>query len=173
MIKIDKRLCVGMIILGALGYYSNEEMIKDKHLQYIAKTLRKRHFDIKNGSAKDRLIRNVLEIQKHKAIWELHAHISDNAWNNACTKFNDKNYITVTSLIFAIIKKSPDVQKFYGFTDKKLKEYYDSSAYKAQHTFASMRVASTLLEMLDFEIAHYYVKLDKMTKQIEDIKNVS
>jgi len=166
MIKIDKRLCVGMMILGALGYYTNEEIVKDTHLQYISKTLRKKHFNIKNGSAKDRLKMNMQSLIKHKAIWELHAHISDDAWNKACGKFNNTNHITVTSLIYALIKKNPDVQKFYGFTDKKLKEYYDSSAYRSQHTFASMRTASTLLEMLDFEIAHYYVKLDKIKKEI-------
>ncbi len=28
MIQINKNLCVGMFILGALGYYSNEKSIK-------------------------------------------------------------------------------------------------------------------------------------------------
>ena len=63
-------------------------------------------------------------------------------------------------------RKTDSRRKATQAKDKKLKEYYDSSAYKSQHTFVSMRTASTLLEMLDFEIAHYYVKLDKIKKEI-------
>ena len=97
-----------MFILGALGYYTNEELQKDKHLQYVAMTLRKKHFALKNGSAK----------------------------------------------------------KYYAFNDKKIKAYVDALPEK-NHSFSSLRTATKMLEMLDFQIAHHYTKIQQNEKSIK------
>ena len=166
MIQINKNLCVGMFILGALGYYTNEELQKDKHLQYVAMTLRKKHFSLKNGSAKDRITINAREILKRRAIWELHAHIADDAWNEATRKFPPTNAISITMLIFALLQKRPDVKKYYAFNDKKMQAYIDVLPEK-NHSFSSLRTASKMLEMLDFQIAHYYVQLKQNEKSLK------
>ena len=155
-----------MFILGALGYYSNEELQKDKHLQYIAITLRKKHFTLKNGSAKDRITINAKEILKRKVIWELHAHIADDAWNEATRKFPPTNAISITMLIFALLQKRPNVKKYYAFNDKKIQAYVDALPEK-NHSFASLRTASKMLEMLDCQIAYYYAKVKQNEKSIK------
>lgn len=53
---INRKLCIGMFILGGLSHYDNEEIVKHPHIQYIAKTLKKKHFSLKNGSESNRLL---------------------------------------------------------------------------------------------------------------------
>jgi len=58
-------------------------------------------------------------------------------------------------LILAILRKEPDVMKYYGFNKKKIDKFQKVPNGVERHNFASSRVASTLLELLDAEIAHY------------------
>lgn len=154
-----------MQILGCLGYYTNEELMKDENLQYISKVLRKKHFDIKNGNAKVRINRDIHKMQKARAVWEIHAHIADDAWNEATKKFPASNTVSLAALIFSLLLKSPDTKKYYGFNENKLQSYL-KSVTDQQHSFSSLRTANKLLEMLDFQIAHFYTK----AKQLEKVK---
>ena len=55
---INRKLCVGLFILGAMGHYDAEEVAKYKDIQYLAKVLHKKHFPIKNGTPNQRLWQN-------------------------------------------------------------------------------------------------------------------
>jgi hypothetical protein len=170
VIEIDRRLCVGMLLVGALGYYDNKEIAQDKSLEYIASKLRKRNFTIKNGSAKDRFNRNSKALMRSKAIFDIHAHIADDAWNAACMKFGATNEISVSALIYFLIKKNPDVQKFYEFNPKELEKFYKSNINKSTHSFSSMRTASKIMEMLDIHVAYYNFNVKKLQNNTQNSK---
>jgi len=185
---IDRNLCVGMMIVGTLGHYDATEIMKWKSLQYIAATLRKKNFSIKNGSSEDRVwadadyVRKQMHSQPKKAQkiqergikavtraterynrWVTHSKIADDAWVRAANSFPATNAITTSALILALINKSPELKKFYGFNQKKLDKFRNSSEFKDLHFIASGRVASKLLEFLDEEISHY--NFNKLSKE--------
>ena len=181
-ITIERNLCVGLFILGALGHYNAEEVAKHKPIQYIAQVLHKKHFAIKNGTAEDRLWKNrsfvmdkvrsspknrekfiakgeraVLNSFNRENKWMAHANVADTTWVKASKSFKADNTITVNQLILALLRKEPKAMKWYGFNQKKLDKYADSLNQKT-HFIASSRVAGKLLEELDAEIAYFYYR---------------
>ena len=183
---INRKLCVGLFILGAMGHYDAEEVAKHKDIQYLAKVLVKKHFTIKNGTTENRLWQNqsyVFEkIKKNpkkrdeflkkgaKAIedkilisnsWNTHSDIANRAWIKSADSFPSTNAITVNQLILALLRKEPDTMKWYGFNHKKLDKYAKSTNQQT-HIFSSSRVATALLEELDSEIAYYYNNKEKV-----------
>jgi hypothetical protein len=175
---IDKRLVTGIFVLGVLGYFDSDEVARDSSLQYIAKQLRRKHFELKNGNPKDRLFKNPEYAKKYvmrsrkrlKAMktveealtrcdsnalnWLVHSEIADLSWRGATAQFTAKNEISTTDLILALFRKSPETQKFYGISDKHLEKYDKGRTEK--RIFASSRVASKLLEELDIQTSYYY-----------------
>lgn len=160
---INRKLCVGMFILGALSHYDNEEVVKYKSIQYVASTLKKKHFPIRNGTAKQRFQKDIKALLKQKVIWENHASISDSAWKKATDDFSQDNSITVSALILAILRKEESTLEWYGFNKKKLEKYQQSSEFKNIHIFSSSRVATKLLSHLDSEIAYFNYEREKVS----------
>jgi len=155
-IEIDRRLCVGLFILGALSHYDKYEVIKFKSIQYIASTLHAKHFPIKNGTAKQRFNKDIKALSVLKVNWDIHSQISNKSWIKAADSFSKESAITVSALILAILRKEPKVAKWYGFNQKKLDKFSKSSQFKDMHIFSSSRVATKLLEHLDSEISYFY-----------------
>ena len=180
--NLNKDLLVGMFVLGVLSHYGFEEIQKDKGINYIAMTLRKKHFDLKNGNADVRLWseqeyvkkqikrnpkRRVEYIKKsQKAFskrielrnsWEVHAKISDSAWKKATLKFNADNAITTNQLLSALLRKNDSTVKWYSFNKKKIdKILHPNPNRKDNYIMASSRVATALMNELESEIAYYY-----------------
>ena len=163
---IDRRLSIGMFILGILGHYDDDEVLANKHIQYVAQTLRKKHFDIKNGTAKDRFnatngritpqqrIGAIKRLQQASENWLKHSAVADKAWVTA-SKATAQTEITITGFISAILKKEPDTIKWYGFNTKKLEKFKNESQFGDDYMFRNMRASTKLLSFLDAEIAHY------------------
>jgi len=179
-IEIDRNLAVGMFVIGAMSHYTAEEISMHKDINYIMDIMRKKHFGIKNGTTETRMwskpmfVRN--EIKKNprkaeqfvkkgdKAIidslqasnnWTIHSEIANKAWTEASNLFNKKNAISVNQLVSAILRKSPKTFSWYKFNQKKVDKFTKSGECANTHIFSSSKVASKLLEILDFEIAHY------------------
>jgi hypothetical protein len=184
--KIDRRLTHGMFILGALGHYDNEEVIRYANIQYIAKTLKKKHFEIEKGTVQDRMwskpnhvinqikknpkkkkqfiqkgeraFQAILDCQKS---WIIHTKIANEAWMEVAKEFTDQNYITVTELILALLRKEPDTMKYYGFNEKKLEKFRQTGQHQGEYIFSSSRTASRLIKRLDETISHYHYNQSK------------
>ena len=184
--QINRKLTIGMFILGAMSHYDKEEVIKYPSVQYIAATLVKKHFEIRNGTTQERMwikpryIANQIHKAPKKADefhkkgetamksilrkqneWVTQAKIADTAWIRAADSFGADNAITVSALILAILRKEPEMAKWYGFNKKKMDKFAQSSEFKNMHIFASSRVATTLIKCLDQEIAHYNYEQSK------------
>lgn len=182
-IIINRDLCVGLFILGVLAHYTKEEMLQYKDISYIASTLTKKHFNIKNGDENIRMWNNInyvqtkiketkgrinllerVKIRHEKAIisyanirnnWTAHTHIANEAWKRAADFFSSDNAITTTQLIIALLRKSESTKKYYKYNDKKLDKFSKTGMYVGTHIFSSSRVATKLLSTLDEEIAHF------------------
>ena len=180
---IERRLAVGMFLLGAMSHYDREEVVKYKDIQYIAATLHKKHFPIKNGTPEQRLWINpqhvIAQIKKtpknkekivkrgesefkkklqREEYWKVHANIADTSWKKASDAFSSTNAITVNQLILALLRKEPKTAKWYGFNQKKLDKFSKTGEHAGTHIFSSSRVATKMLEHLDSEIAYYYAR---------------
>ena len=160
MLKIDRRLCVGLIMVGAMSHYSAAELQKHKEVEYVAKTLMKKHFVQKNGTPKQRLNRDYGAILELKERWGYHAEISNKAWMRAADKFPETNAITVNHLVLALLRKEEDTKKHYKFNQKKLDKF--ASVGIDGHLFSSSKVATQLLKCLDEEIATFNYNQSKV-----------
>ena len=180
---IDRRLCVGQYLIGVLGYYTDAELMVDSGMNYIAMTLRKKHFNIKNSTpivrmwSKPQYVAKQIQKQPKKREeilaksarmtqksiddmnrWVQHSLIADEAWKEACDSFPETNAISTNQLIGAIFRKNPDIVSWYGFNQKKIDKILAGDKY----IFASSRVATSLLKKLDETIARYnYNNKDK------------
>ena len=177
-IVIDRRICIGIFIVGAISFYEKDEIMKHKAIGYVLKVLKKKNFSLKNGRVEDNLwsnaeyVRNQLRINPKKAKeitrkfeqavrnktktenrWTAHIEIANNAWMKATKKFSENNAITTNQLVLALLRKDEATMKFYGFNAKKLKAFAGKGTNG--YIFSSSRVASTLLEILDQEIAYF------------------
>jgi hypothetical protein len=181
--KIDRDFCIGLFILGILAHYNADEVSKDKGISYIALQLRKRHFELKNGSVEVRqwineeYVKNLLKktkkvkkreelVSKHtKAInkmvatrdrWLTHSAIANKAWKKACDKFPSNNPVTTNQLIFALVRKNESVSKFYSFNKKKIEAILKPDPNRSDnYILKSNMVANALLDELDSQIAYY------------------
>ncbi len=165
-VKINKNLCVGLFCIGFLSHYSNKEIEKYPEAQYIAKVLKKKHFDLKNGTPKDRLVarggrysnKMIIDarVKNETALrlFQLHGQLADKAWRGSCEAFPSDNGITVIESIIALLRKSPSTMKFYKFNQKKLDKIQLKNRDEDTYIFSSSRVASKLLERLDIEISY-------------------
>jgi len=155
--NLNRNLLVGLFIVGAMSHYDADEVIKYADIQYIAKALKKKNFEIKNGPAKMRA--NPRQYAKQLSViqmnWHMHTKISDQAWANTIEKFPATNAITVTGLILALLRKEPQMFKYYGFNKKKIDKFQTAEGSEKRLMFSSLKVASSLLNLLDAEIAHY------------------
>lgn len=167
-----------MFILGLLAHYTDEEIIKDKHLQYIASVLKKKHFDLKNGNAKLRitlktqpkneaqqkeLTRAIYKMKLIKEAWDLNTHIADKAWKTTAEAETVKHDVTTTDLIVFLLEKEASASKWYGFNKKKLEAFKKTSPLFGKYGYRSLRVVNELVKQLEIEIAHYnYNNLKKV-----------
>lgn len=185
-VVVNPKLCVGLFLLGALSHYDKEEVVKHAGIQYIAKVLKKKHYGVKHGSihektwsdemyvrkqiaphVKSNNKKKVIEIQEKyaKAVtqavrthncWIAHSQIANSAWGKASDRFAHNNSITVNQLILALLRKSPDAAKWYGFNQKKLDKFEQmDTEHKGQFIFSSSKVATQLLAELESEIAYF------------------
>lgn len=152
---INKNLLVGMLLLGVMSHYDKEEVVKDKDLNYIAATLKKKHWSLKHGTPKMIMqpAKHIAEFKLLHENWLSHARLADNAWKN--TEQTLKIEITTTALLMALLRKEPKAKKYYGFNTNKLSKYVNNSAHKDNYLFTSSKVATALLENLDLEIEKY------------------
>jgi hypothetical protein len=196
-VEIDRRFCVGLFILGVLGHYSSSEIAKDSGLRYIAEVLRKKHFELKNGTVEMRTWASPSYVNKQikrnpkkrdeyikkgqRAVakrievvnrWTVHSRVADNAWIKATYRFDKNNAITTNQLIFALLRKNPDVLKWYKFNPKKIESILKPRPNTDNYIIQSSRVATALLEELDAEIAYYNADseyyLNERTKKIKE-----
>lgn len=153
--NINRNLLVGMLLLGVMSHYDKDEVIQDKDLNYIAATLKKKHWSLKHGTPKMRMQPSKY-VKQFKALhedWLAHARISDTAWKN--TELELKIEITTTALLMALLRKEEKAKKYYGFNDKKLLKYVNNSKHKDSYLFTSSKTATALLKNLDLEIEKY------------------
>lgn len=186
-IKIDDRICIGQMLVGTMSHYSNDDVLKNDDLQYIAKTLKKINYQLKNGSAKDRA--EVIRAQKIKnkklfdvslnkialarSTWDIHSHIADDAWNDAVKKLPSHTMFSAIGLIYFLLKKRKDVLKFYSFDEKRLESIFELSDGKSTHSFQSMRTSSALLKSLEYRIANYYGMINNHNKEQTDASSTN
>ena len=155
--QIDRNVLIGLLIAEVLKYHDADEIMKDKKLGYIASVIKKKHTSLKFGQPKHRM--NIPKYHKElNAVadkWNAHVMIQATAWNNAKEKISTAHLITSTDMIVILIKKNPSVLKSYGFNQKKIDSFANSSNFKGKHYFASSRTISVIMECLEAEIAHY------------------
>jgi len=175
-------------MVGLLGYYDKDEIQKYKDIQYIAKLLRVKHFDMKNGKAADRLLNDkgyiaqkthklsdkkkeefekkviaaVNRIVTSRDNFVLHGNIADKAFKRASNNFPSTNGITITATILALLRKTPSAMKHYKFNQKNIDKINNANKNEKTLIFSSSRVATELLKCLDEEIAHYYFNLKEV-----------
>ena len=154
-VKIDRRLCVGLMILGAMSHYDAHEVVSDKRLQYIAKALKKIHYPLKNGTARERMQRDSKVMFRIVTNWQTHADIADAAWKKSADSVTKT--ITVSDLILALLRKEPRVAKMYNINVNKIK-----SMTSGKHILSSAQIATLLLGHLNSEIAYYYNEIEKI-----------
>jgi len=159
-IAINDKLIVGMIIFGSLSHYDEDELLKCKDIQYIASILRKKHFNIKNGTVKERMGNNIQIINKKREIWTFYADISNSIWLEASKRLKTGE-IAIISLILSLLRKRPDVVKWYGFNEKRLKKIHLESLKTRNYMMASSIASSKLLEVMDEKIDEYNKKYIK------------
>ena len=165
VMQLDKRLLIGQMLVGAMAHYTLDEIVKHKVLKYISAQLKKKHFDMKNGNSSDRFISNRdrdLEkriaankrIQKSQTIWNIHSNVANKAWVRTNNEIDFG--VTISDLINAVLRKRPDVFKFYGFNKNKMKGYGAMT-----NLMSSAKVAQKLIDNLDTECAYYYEYIRK------------
>ena len=168
--KIDKNLCVGLMLVGVLYYFDKDEIARDKHLQYIASVLQKKNFVLKNGTAKHRflstkkpinmaeasmVLRAIKELEIVHMKWDAHVKIANTAWENAQKIFDESNVVTTTDLISILLDKNPQTKKYYGFNEKSISAFKNSSQHKGKYIFRSTRAVNEIMRQLDEEIERY------------------
>lgn len=179
--KINKDVCLSIFIIGILGHYDNNEVIKEKDIQYIASTLKKKNFPIKNGTDKERILANpertkqelkrtkkakkkeqieanylkaIKSIIRKKRTWDIHAKISDNAWLNSKQQAKELPS-SVSGLIYAILRKNESFIKWYSFNKKRMEQYMREDTAHNPTIFRSSLLVTKLINNLESEIELY------------------
>lgn len=185
--EVNRDLCVGMLIMGILGHYQKEDIINTKSIQYIAKTIKKKNFTFKHGESSDRkwvesdhrkkmlkaaktqeakmkvvsqydkAYERLVEVQKD---WFENSKIAIEAWEDAY-RMSEKQEITASGYIVALLRKEPSVVKFYGLSEKKIKNFKESSSDDKTHGFRSSVAATKVLDLLGKNIATFNYRQSK------------
>jgi hypothetical protein len=152
-IYVNHDLCVGLLVLVTLNQISDPKVRNNKDFQYIAKALRKKHYNLEFGSLKDRTTNNLKNLHTTKAIWNLHLALVDKVWKDTISKFKTTNYISIAAVVYFLFKRNVSAMNYYGISDKRLNVIYDVTDATNLHTFSSMRSVTRFLDTLKLEIA--------------------
>ncbi len=178
-ITINKNICIGLFISGSMAYFDDDKL-EDKPIEHIEECLKKRLFVFRNGtvSFREKLKKTFTKKKKSKKDLELikkakfynqrflvHNVISNKAWVRLQESVVEHRF-AINSFIIALVYKSPDAKKYYGFLQKHLflladmEQGASSSQKNHAYGFSSIKIVNLLLKFLQEEIDNYNKNVD-------------
>jgi len=180
--QLNRNLCVGLILLGVVSFYDEEEIAKDSFLKHIKNALDSKHNPLKNGTKKEILSANEIHTKKlmsithdlkkrkriiddfkraarsiyaKRAYFNEHTKISDSAFEELGKNMPDDYSVSASAMLFALLRKNSEVVKWYKINTKKVAIQQKIDMKNNGFTMSSSRFIDTLLQNMDNQIENH------------------